>query len=57
MEEKVLEKVDETIVFICEKIINSKTTLEQHADTIKALASLVEARASCVTADCSNHCQ
>lgn len=57
MADKVLEKVDETIIFICEKITNEEVALEQYAGTIKALASLVEARANCVTTDCLNHCQ
>ena len=39
------EKVDEVIESVCEKIKNNNVPLGEYAETVKALAALVEARA------------
>ncbi|MCI5874461.1 MAG: hypothetical protein PUJ55_10815 [Clostridiales bacterium] len=43
--EKLIEKVDETIEKVCNEIQKKTAIDEDYADTVKALASLLEARA------------
>ena len=43
--ELMIEKVDEAIKCVCDKVIEKNISLGEYADTVKALASLVEARA------------
>ena len=43
--EVLIEKVDETIKSVCEKVQGNDLCPSEYADTIKALATLVEARA------------
>lgn len=42
---EVISKVDECIIAVCDKVQNDNCALGEYADTIKALAELVSARA------------
>lgn len=45
MNEQVTSKVDECIISVCNKVQNNESAPGEYADTVEALAALVEARA------------
>lgn len=45
MKNEVLKEVDETIVLLCKKVRQDQVMSGNYAETVKALATLVEARA------------
>lgn len=44
-EQEVTSKVDECIISVCNKVQNNESAPGEYADTVEALAALVEARA------------
>ena len=43
-EQEVTSKVDECIISVCNKVQNNESAPGEYADTVEALAALVEAR-------------
>lgn len=46
LEMKMAEKVDKSIISVCDKVMKDDFCPDEYAKTVEALASLVEARAS-----------